>query len=405
MGTHAAVGRSVLGLAGDAAREATRQAVDGLGGRVPRLLLVFATTAYDQRELLETVAAEAGTDHIAGCTGEGVIALRDSIETEHALAVCAIASEAIDFEILRVERYAEDPAARGRQLAEWARRFDDAIGLWLFVDGLVGDCTSFLNALQAGLPPGLPVVGGTSADSYAFVKCFQYAGTSASSDAVVGVLLRGQATLEIAVSHGCTAVGRPRAVTKAEGGWVHEIDGRSAWSVFREYLDGEPTSLNAEGIVHLCIGEELTPGPAEAYAPYVIRTPLSLDQATGALFFPGGSLRVNQRIQLTRRDPGRIKASARACADRILDRHPGRSPSLVLQFDCAGRGRIMFGPDAASVIVHPLQEALGTTVPWIGFHTYGEIAPIEDQLYYHNYTVALCAVYDDARRSQGPSPS
>jgi len=46
------------------------------------------------------------------------------------------------------------------------------------------------------------------------------------------------------------------------------------------------------------------------------------------------------------------------------------------------------------VILHPLQEVLGTGVPWVGVHTYGEIAPIGDRPFYHNYTVALCAVYD-----------
>ena len=67
-----------------------------------------------------------------------------------------------------------------------------------------------------------------------------------------------------------------------------------------------------------------------------------------------------------------------------------------MQFDCAGRGSILFGSCAAQEIVHPLQEALGDTTPWIGFHTYGEIAPINGKPYYHNYTVVLCALYDPA---------
>ena len=36
----------------------------------------------------------------------------------------------------------------------------------------------------------------------------------------------------------------------------------------------------------------------------------------------------------------------------------------------------------------------GATVPWIGFHTYGEIAELGGQPYYHNYTVVLCALYE-----------
>ncbi|MHC4429553.1 MAG: FIST C-terminal domain-containing protein, partial [Planctomycetota bacterium] len=215
-----------------------------------------------------------------------------------------------------------------------------------------------------------------------------------ANDSISALLLKGRGSMEVAVSHGCSPIGLERVITRTDGGWVHEIDGQPAWSVFKEYLDGDPEDLNAEGIVHLCIGQPLDAEAAEEYAPYVIRTPLSLDKGTGALFFPGGGLRSDQPIQLTRRDPARIKDSARACARRILDKQPDLEPALVLQFDCAGRGCALFGAFAAEQIVRPLQETLGTTTPWLGFHTYGEIAPINEQLHYHNYTVVLCAVYD-----------
>ena len=41
-----------------------------------------------------------------------------------------------------------------------------------------------------------------------------------------------------------------------------------------------------------------------------------------------------------------------------------------------------------------VQEALGRDLPWIGFHTYGEIAQLAGNAYYHNYTVVLLALYD-----------
>ncbi len=39
---------------------------------------------------------------------------------------------------------------------------------------------------------------------------------------------------------------------------------------------------------------------------------------------------------------------------------------------------------------------LGRETPWIGFHTFGEIAPIAGETFYHNFTVALCALYEAA---------
>jgi hypothetical protein len=44
-----------------------------------------------------------------------------------------------------------------------------------------------------------------------------------------------------------------------------------------------------------------------------------------------------------------------------------------------------------------MQEILGRDLPWLGFHTYGEIAQLGGTTYYHNYTVVLLALYDRER--------
>ena len=165
--------------------------------------------------------------------------------------------------------------------------------------------------------------------------------------------------------------------------------------MFREYLDGDPQDLDVEGISHLCIGEELPPHAAGEYEPFIIHTPMNLNRETGALFFAAGGLHENTSIRLARRDEDRITESGRSCAQRLAARHAGRTPAFVLQFDCAGRGNLMFGGHVAERIVQPLQESLGAATPWIGFHTFGEIAPVAGKTYYHNYSVAMCAVYDE----------
>ena len=93
------------------------------------------------------------------------------------------------------------------------------------------------------------------------------------------------------------------------------------------------------------------------------------------------------------------RSAARSNGERAIRARrvagPGeRLPAFVLQFDCAGRGKVMFGACAAREIIEPLRAEIGQRVPWAGFHTYGEIAATEHGLDYHNYTVALCAFYD-----------
>ena len=396
MTTSAAVGSSLLEDGASAGRTAAVQAIERLGGEAD-LCLVFATTGYDQGALLAGVAEVTGAARISGCSGEGIIVGRSSHETDHAVAVMAIRSSSVSFEPILVEGYDADSRASGASIASaFEGRLDDALGVVVLPDGLSGNCTDFLDSLRQGLDVPVLIAGGTSADAYRFEKTYQYLDNEIRSGSVAAILIRGRGHLDVAVSHGCLPIGLERYVTREKDGWIHEIDERPAWEVFKEYLDGDPEDLNAEGIVHLCLGQALEEGEAEAYAPYVIRTPLRLDKDTGSLFFPGGGLATGQRIQLTRRDPARILESARACAESIRERNGGRSPELVVQFDCAGRGAILFGPERQGELVHPLQETLGADTPWIGFRTYGEIAPIAGKPYYHNYTVALCALYDDA---------
>ncbi len=397
MATAAAVGHCQTADSFEAGRTCAREALDGLPDRRADLVIVFATTGYDQAKLLEGVRSEMGDARLVGCSGEGVIVTGASLECELAASVMAIQSDSIAFEPHLLEDYSADPAGRGAELAQRivSEGVDDLIGVLVFPDGLKGNCAEFLSALHARLSAPVAVVGGTSADAMVFEQTFQYADDKVASDAISALVMRGSGRLEVAVSHGCSPIGLERTVTRADGGWVYEIDGEPAWSVFKEYLDGDPEDLNAEGVVHLCIGEPLAGKAAEEYAPYVIRTPFGLDKESGALFFPGGGLRGGNPIRLTRRDPDAIKESARACATTILEKQPNREPAFVMQFDCAGRGRVLFGLNAGKEIVAPLQTALGQDVPWIGFHSYGEIAPIGTDTRYHNYTVALCAVYDD----------
>ncbi|MEQ9319505.1 MAG: FIST C-terminal domain-containing protein, partial [Polyangiaceae bacterium] len=78
-------------------------------------------------------------------------------------------------------------------------------------------------------------------------------------------------------------------------------------------------------------------------------------------------------------------------AQRLVTKR-GR-PALMLQLDCAGRGRLLFDEQTTARIVEPVQQAVGKDVPWLGLHTYGEIAPVGTETLFHNYTGVLCALY------------
>lgn len=396
MATQVGVGNSIETDSREAGREAAARAVaaGGSAAGAVQSALLFATAPHDQERLLAGVRSVLPAAQLGGCSGEGVIVPGDTHECDHAVAVMTFASDAIRLEPRLLRNYSADPAARGQALARELGARDDVIAVLLFPDGLTGNCSALLDHLHAHLSRPVLIVGGTSADAMVLQRTYQYGEGQAVSDAISAVIVRGRGRMEFAVSHGCMPIGLERTVTRGENGWVHEIDGLPAWDVFKEYLEGDPEDLSAEGVIHLCLGKPLDAPLAREYdAPHVIHTPLQLDKTNGALFFPGGGLATGQRIRLTRRDPTRIRESAIRCAQKLSAL--GRTPTAVFQFDCAGRGRVLFGSRAADEIVRPLQATLGRQVPWIGFHSYGEIAPIGGRPYYHNYTVALCALYAD----------
>ncbi len=392
MSIQAGVGKSRHRKAATAGRDAATAAMNQMGEDRADLVVVFATSEYEQQELLDSIREVTGDVPLVGCSGEGVITRDSADESAHAVAVMAVKSDTARFATLSVPEFSKGGELVASKLIEQLRERDitNVKALLLFPDGLSGNTTTLLDELATTLPFPVTIAGGTAGDMMKLEKTYQYCGSDVMSDAVSALVIGGNVTVDVDVSHGCAPIGLEMAVTRAEGGMVYEIDGRPAWEVFREYLDGDPQDLMAEDVVHLCVGQRVLGEQND----FVVRTPLQLDKETGGLFFPG-SLSPDVPVQMTRRDPERIRNSAIDMAKSMLGRHDNKPPGLVFHFDCAGRGQIIFGTQATQMAVSPMQEVLGAETPWIGFHTFGEIAPAGDRPYYRNYSVVLCSVYED----------
>jgi hypothetical protein len=386
----------------DAGTEAARAALAGLDGAKPDILLVFANPGYDQTSLLAAIREIAGHDTpLCGCSSEGIIFRDGCSEQACAVNVLAIGSTQIEFHAFNVPGFSKDPSACGAEIARQIGELgpERAKAAFLFPDGYTGNATEMLRSLDAGLPFQLPIAGGAAGAVLRSAanqgnQTHQYLNGTVINDSISVLVVGGAISVDVAVSHGCMPLGLQRHVTAADGGWIREIDGLPAWDVLREYVDGDPTDLLGVDIIHLCVGEPLDPALRDEYgSDYLIRTPLMLGEDKKSLFFPGG-LQLGDKIQFTRRDPERVAANAEQSALALARRRPGQSPVAVFQFDCAGRGYMLFGENTAAVAVSPLQKAFAGNPPWIGFHTFGEIAQIGRRAFYHNYSVVLCALYE-----------
>ncbi|MBI2394195.1 MAG: FIST C-terminal domain-containing protein [Deltaproteobacteria bacterium] len=390
MGVSVGVGSSTLHASREAGREAARRAVERLSG-APALVLVFATVGFDQRELLRGIVDVTGAAPLAGCSGTGIITHAGSDESAFCVAVMALSSDGVHVRTAVGREVSHDVRGAAEAIAAAVRATPDPRVILLFPDGLKANASALLSAIDARLPAPLPILGGSAGEVMRFDRTYQYHDGEVLEDAVVGAVLGGPIDLDLEVTHGCTLLGLVHEVTNADDGLVREIDGRPAWDVMKEYVTDPSKGLSSPDQPYLCMAQPL-PGPSGGEGEHLIRVPLGLDESTGALFFPGGLARGDE-LTMARRDAEKIARNATEAAHRLRARHPDRAPALVLQFDCAGRGASLYGPNVTSQLIQPVQQVLGKDVPWIGFHSYGELAPLRGRNHFHQYTMALCALY------------
>ncbi len=381
-----------------AAFSAVKTALGQLKSGVPRALLVYGTAGYDQAELLSAVREASPEGEIVGCSTSGLIIPEGALEQRYAVGVMAMASEGLFVRAYHEPKLGEEPQDCASKLAEAVKR--DLRGerglLLVFPDGLTGNVSGLLDELSGRLPSGLTIAGGTSGELLRNDRTWQYFGGEVFNDTVSALLIQGEFETELSVSHGCDVIGKEQTITRAEKGWVYEIDGQPAWQVYKEFLNvGEDEPLTMSHYCYICLAKQL-PEEKQAFGSHVIRCPLGVDREKGALFFPG-DLPTGAKVRMALRNSEHTLKRAADSAEEILKRRKGQKPMLVFQFDCCCRGKLMFG-ERERACVRPLQEMFGLDVPWYGFQTYGEIARLGNgSALFHNYTAVLCALYPASR--------
>jgi hypothetical protein len=395
MTTNIGVGLSTLRKPIDAGREAAETAMRQLGADRADLVLVYALSGHDQQKLLDGITSVTKDSPLSGCSAEGIITQQGSNEGTRGVCVMALASDNLWFETFCESGLPDDVRGIGARLGEGMRRRKEPGQLFLvFPDGLNVNCRRLLEGIESHWANPVAIAGGLAGEPFTYkLPTYQYYNGRAFTKSVAAVLIGGDFSFEIAVGHGCEPIGLEHTITRCRENIVETIDNRVAWDVFREFLDGDPDDLDAASGVHICVGERLTPEESRDYGELIPRGVLGLHKEDGSLYIPT-AIDEGTRVVVMRRDPEKIARNVLELADRIRAAQPGRKPLAVFHYDCAARGRILLGNRTNELIIAPLQEKLGRDVPWIGFHTHGEIAPLCGKARFHNYTVVICALYE-----------
>lgn len=367
---------------------AARSVLADLAPLRPDFFFLFASVGHDLPELLAGIASLCPEVPLCGCTGSGVISSAGCDEATHSLGLMALASSRLRFAPFACTGLAAAPEVLGRRIAreltpELARPCRNRL-LFLFSDGLTVNADALLRGLEQGLGAPLDIVGGSAGNNFEGSTTYQFSNGQVLSDGVVGVLVSGDFTHRLGVSHGSRPVGLFRTITRAEKNLILEIDGRPAIDFLHGFIDAERVRDYGQVLNLFELGEQFVGRDYDA--DIINRAIVGVDAARGAIRLPV-ELAPGTKVRITRRDPQLVLEKTESMAQRLGGTMTVGGNAAYFYFNCSGRGSYLFGDPQPDV--RALQRGLGRDRTMIGFFTFGEYAPLGGRNYYHNYTGIL----------------
>lgn len=265
--------------------------------------------------------------------------------------------------------------------------------VWVLSDGLAVNGSALVRGLTSQLPSHVSVSGGLAGDGDRFMRTWVLHRGERKDKGVVALGLWGDRLVVGTGSRGGWDVfGPERVVSRSRGAVLHELDGRPALALYKEYLGDRAQGLPATALLF-----PLSIRMDRAATKTLVRTVVGIDEAQGTMTFAGdvpmGSLATLMRANLDRLITGAADA---AVAARLP--HQGQ-PVLALAVSCVGR-RLVLGAHTEEETEATL-DALGPNTHQIGFYAYGEISPfVSGSIDLHNQTMTLTTVCE---RSTGSS--
>jgi hypothetical protein len=209
----------------------------------PQLALLFGSRAsLTDSEPIASIQRRFPNATLLGCSTAGEIL--DSSVYDDTVSVTAIRFDAT--RIVAVSVAITNPAESRAAGATLARSFpaDGLVHLFVLSDGLNVNGSELVKGLTEGLPVGVTLSGGLSADGSAFGETTVVFRETASSRTIAAVGFYGN-RLEVGCASlgGWDSFGPERLVTKSEGNVLYELDGLSALELYKRYLGDHAKDL------------------------------------------------------------------------------------------------------------------------------------------------------------------
>ncbi len=341
---------------------------------VPQAAILLAAMDFDHGMILERINQTFPGIQLIGGTTDGEMSSVLQFQQD-SLVLFLLASDVVEFTAAVGRNISRDPMAIAAATARAAKASAGIPAkLCLTIpESLTTSGVEILAGLKTGLGSDVAIVGGSAGDQWSFRQTYQFFNTEVLSDAVPILLLCGQILFGVGLDSGWTLVGRKGIVTKAVGNKVYTVDDQPIINFYEDYL-----GTNVGGLTYrLAVFE---PGKESWY----MRSSNGIPEDGAISFF--ADVPEQAQVQVVQADRNSIVSAARSSICNALANYPARQPEAALFFSCAGRRQVLgtrtkVEPEAAQII-------FGNGVPFCGFYTYGEIAPLQNgsEAQFHNET-------------------
>lgn len=326
------------------AAEAVGLALERSGERIARSVLLFLSGEFARHAQAAVTAASRASRclQVIGCTATGVFNEEDWILDRPAAAALVLAGDAC----------AVPTGGSGRPALSLALP-DRADGAWLAS-----------RQLRIGI-----LSSGNTAEAPGRVWCHGKLAEDGRCEAALAGL-RGA----VAVSRGLRPLGRPQAVTAADGYELLTLEGHPAMAALAQAMAADPQVSGrplAAAFAALLRDEA---DDAFAAGRYAVLPILCLGAADGSITL-GGKVAPGSRLLWVVRDPAAALDDTRDALERSLGALGG-GPDFALLFSCMGRGPYFFGQTDEDIAC--LKRRLPGT-PLLGAYGCGEIAVTGDR--------------------------
>jgi len=386
-----------LGKATDstaAALEAVLQAKEKLGNSRIDLSIVYSSSEYDHRQVVDAVRGATNNAPLIGASSSGEFT--EKIVESGSVVVGLLSSDDIKVFTALAEGVKENPEAAIKEVI--AKLHDNVEGYphltaILLIDGLSGSGEEVTLLASYLFNKELRIIGGMAGDDFKMEKTFVFSDDNVCTNALSICLLASKMPLFTGIKHGHNPLSRALKVTKAKGNVLYEINNKPAWEMWKN-----ETAENAKkrGID---VGKLTTPDEIAQYftnymlglktekeGEYKARWPSSINEdyslnfacgiAEGAVFHIMDCSNLDDQVNAAEEA---AKMARRSAENAGYSEFAG-----ILVFDCAHRQLIL--GDRFLEAVDRFKKVL-PGVPMLGWETYGEIRMEPGQFSgFHNST-------------------